>query len=67
MARYEMKALMAERQLAVEEPGVPMYPTMEQVFQRLPASRSGSGAREVLGFAARLEARVGLRSGLLRD
>jgi hypothetical protein len=36
MAHYEMQALMAERQLAMETPGMPLYPSMELVFQRLP-------------------------------
>lgn len=36
MARYEMKALMAERELALETPGMPLWPPMELVFQRLP-------------------------------
>ena len=35
-ARCEMKALMAERQLAMETPGMPIYPSMELVFRRLP-------------------------------
>ena len=33
---YEMQALMAERAMAMETPGMPLYPTMELVFQRLP-------------------------------
>jgi hypothetical protein len=32
MTRYEMKALMLERQVAMEESDVPLYPTMERVF-----------------------------------
>jgi hypothetical protein len=36
MAHYEMQALMAERAMAMETPGMPLYPSMELVFQRLP-------------------------------
>jgi len=36
MARYEMEAILAERRLAMETPGMPLYPSMELVFQRLP-------------------------------
>jgi hypothetical protein len=36
MARYQMDALMAERELALGTPGMPLYPSMELVFQRLP-------------------------------
>jgi hypothetical protein len=35
-ARCEMQALMAERQLAMETPGMPIYPSMELVFRCLP-------------------------------
>ena len=35
-AHYEMQALMAERAMAMETPGMPVYPSMELVFQRLP-------------------------------
>jgi hypothetical protein len=37
IAHLEMKALMAEREMAMETPGMPLYPSMELVFERLPA------------------------------
>ena len=36
MAYYEMQALMAERAVAMDTPGMPLYPSMKLVFQRLP-------------------------------
>jgi hypothetical protein len=48
MTRYEMKALMLERQVAMEESDVPLYPTMERVFQRLPALRADLAQAEAL-------------------
>jgi hypothetical protein len=36
MARFEFEALMAERAMAMKTPGMPLYPSMELVFQRLP-------------------------------
>ena len=48
MTSYEMKALMLERQVAMEESDVPRYPTMERVFQRLPALRADLAQAEAL-------------------
>jgi hypothetical protein len=36
MGHYEMQAFMAERTMAMETPGMPLYPSMELLFQRLP-------------------------------
>jgi hypothetical protein len=40
MAKYEMEALMAERKLAAEE-GLPLHPSLEVVWHRLPGLREG--------------------------
>jgi hypothetical protein len=47
MARYEMEALIAERKLAVEE-GLPLHPSLEMVWQRLPGLRDGLAQAQVL-------------------
>lgn len=49
MAHYEMQALMAERATAMETPGMPLWPPMELVFQRLPQLKAGlAQARAVI-------------------
>jgi len=46
---------MAERQLAMQDSGMPLYPSMEQVFQRLPALRAGLAHLRALNLRAKQE------------
>ena len=40
MAKFEIEALMAEREMALRE-GLPLHPSMELVWHRLPGLQAG--------------------------